>query len=88
MAHEVRELEQKSVDEILSGMREVINNMKLIDYLFKDRERAVAEMEKEGMIEDTHLDHYRKNPEALEEDTRRGLYFHFITLAVVAGYFD
>ena len=54
MAHEVRELEQKSVDEILSGMREVINNMKLIDYLFKDKERAVAEMEREE-IESTRL---------------------------------
>lgn len=74
--------------EIIGAMKETLDNMKLIEYLFKDKEKAVREMEKEGMIEKAHIKKYRKNPELLEQDTRRGLYFQFISLAVVGGFME
>mmetsp|Transcript_12953 Transcript_12953/g.27490 ORF Transcript_12953/g.27490 Transcript_12953/m.27490 type:complete len:179 (-) Transcript_12953:228-764(-) len=74
--------------EIIGAMKETLDNMKLIEYLFKDKEKAVREMEREGMIEKAHIKKYRKNPELLEQDTRRGLYFQFISLAVVGGFME
>jgi hypothetical protein len=75
-------------EEIVGGMKEALDNMKLIDYLFQDKERAVREMEKEGMIKKEHLKKYRKDPGLLEEDTRKGLYFQFVSLAAVGGFMD
>lgn len=77
-----------SMEEILGGMKEAMDNLKLIDILFKDKERAVREMEKEGMIKKEHLKKYRKDPDLLETDTRRGLYFQFVSLAAVGGFMD
>mmetsp|Transcript_3482 Transcript_3482/g.5775 ORF Transcript_3482/g.5775 Transcript_3482/m.5775 type:complete len:180 (-) Transcript_3482:1071-1610(-) len=82
------ELRRLSPMEVLGGMKEVLDNMKLIEYLFQDKERAVREMEKEGMIDKAHLKKYRKDPDLLEQDTRRGLYFQFISLAVVGGFIE
>ena len=82
------ELKKLSPTEILGGMKETLDNLKLIEYLFKDPQRAVKEMEKEGMIEKAHLKKYRKDPSLLEQDTRRGLYFQFISLAVVGGFIE
>mmetsp|Transcript_11782 Transcript_11782/g.18080 ORF Transcript_11782/g.18080 Transcript_11782/m.18080 type:complete len:182 (+) Transcript_11782:62-607(+) len=84
----LNELRQLSPMEVLGGMKEVLDNMKLIEYLFQDKERAVKEMEKEGMIDKAHLKKYRKDPDLLEQDTRRGLYFQFISLAVVGGFIE
>lgn len=84
----LEELRQLPPMEILGGMKEVLDNMKLIEYLFQDKERAVKEMEKEGMIDKAHLKKYRKDPDLLEQDTRRGLYFQFISLAVVGGFIE
>ena len=42
------ELRKLSPMEVLGGMKETLDNMKLIEYLFKDKEKAVKEMEKEG----------------------------------------
>ena len=82
------ELRKLSPMEILGGMKETLDNMKLIEYLFKDKEKAVREMEKEGMIDKAHIKKYRKDPDLLEQDTRRGLYFQFISLAVVGGFIE
>ena len=60
--------------------------MLVLDYLFEDKEKALVEMEKAGMIPEEHLKRYQKNPELLEEDTRRGLYMQFVSLAVVGGF--
>ena len=84
----LEELKKLSPPEILGGMKETLANLKLIEYLFKDPQRAVKEMEKEGMIEKAHLKKYRKDPSLLEQDTRRGLYFQFISLAVVGGFIE
>ena len=82
------ELQKLSPMEVLGGMKEVLDNLKLIEYLFKDKQKAVKEMEKEGMIEKSHIKKYRKDPDLLEADTRRGLYFQFISLAVVGGFIE
>ena len=82
------ELRKLSPMEVLGGMKETLDNMKLIEYLFKDKEKAVREMEKEGMIDKAHIKKYRKDPDLLEQDTRRGLYFQFISLAVVGGFIE
>lgn len=60
--------------------------MKMLEYLFKDVDRALVEMEKEGLIPEKHLKKYRKDPSLLEKDTRSAVYFRFISLAVVGGY--
>ena len=82
------ELHKLSTMEVLGGMKEALDNMKLIEYLFQDKERAVREMENEGMIDKAHIKKYRKDPDLLEQDTRRGLYFQFISLAVVGGFIE
>lgn len=82
------ELRKLSATEVLGGMKETLDNLKLIEYLFKDKDKAVREMEKEGMIEKAHIKKYRKDPGLLEQDTRRGLYFQFISLAVVGGFIE
>jgi hypothetical protein len=84
----IAELKKLSPAEILGGMKEALDNMKLIEYLFQDKQRAVREMEKEGMIDKAHIKKYRKDPDLLEQDTRRGLYFQFISLAVVGGFME
>lgn len=86
MSGELDGLRKLGMDEVLGGMKEAVDNMKMIEYLFKDKERAVTEMDKEGMIDPKHLKEYKLNPDLLEEDTRRGLYFQFISLSVVGGY--
>jgi len=82
------ELKNLSIMEVLGGMKETLDNLKLIEYLFKDKEKAVREMEKEGMIDKAHIKKYRKDPDLLEQDTRRGLYFQFMSLAVVGGFIE
>mmetsp|Transcript_20432 Transcript_20432/g.43822 ORF Transcript_20432/g.43822 Transcript_20432/m.43822 type:complete len:180 (+) Transcript_20432:175-714(+) len=81
-------LKKLSTMEVLGGMKETLDNLKLIEYLFKDKEKAVLEMEKEGMIDKAHIKKYRKDPDLLEKDTRRGLYFQFVSLAVVGGFIE
>uniref|UniRef100_A0A7S0C412 Uncharacterized protein n=1 Tax=Proboscia inermis TaxID=420281 RepID=A0A7S0C412_9STRA len=86
MSSELDALRKEPMEQILGGMKETLDNLKLIEHLFKDKERAVEEMNKEGMIEKTHLDAYMKNPDLLEEDTRKGLWFNFVSLAVVGEF--
>ncbi|KAL9183160.1 hypothetical protein ACHAXT_004947 [Thalassiosira profunda] len=87
-AEGLEELKKLSPMEVLGGMKETLDNLKLIEYLFKDKQKAVKEMEKEGMIDKAHVKKYRKDPDLLEQDTRRGLYFQFISLAVVGGFIE
>ena len=84
----IEELRKLSPQDIIGGLKETLDNLKLIEYLFQDKERALREMENEGMINKAHIKKYRKDPDLLEQDTRRGLYFQFISLAVVGGFFE
>ena len=83
---ELKQLQQLPDVEVMQGLKVTIDELKMCDILFKDKERALTEMEREGMIPSEHLKKYKKDPSLLEEDTRKGLYFRFISLAVVGGY--
>lgn len=88
MRTEIDALGQEPSEDILKGMKMALDEMKMLDYLFKDPERAVREMEKDGLIGDDKkkLKEYKMDPSLLETDTRKGLYFSFISLAVAGGY--
>lgn len=84
--HLLHELKQLPDGEILNGMKHTLDDLKGLEYLFQDRDFALREMEKEGLIPEQHLKKYKKDPALLEQDTRQGLYFQFVSLAVVGGY--
>jgi hypothetical protein len=71
--------------EMVMGLKQTLDELKALEYLFQDPARAVLEMHKDGMIDEKRIDYYRKNPEELANDTRKGLYFSFVSLAVAAG---
>ena len=72
--------------EVVQGLKQSLDELKAIEILFLNPERAVLEMEKEGMLERNRVDFYKKNPHALAEDTRKGVYFTFLSLAAAGGY--
>mmetsp|Transcript_45436 Transcript_45436/g.131129 ORF Transcript_45436/g.131129 Transcript_45436/m.131129 type:complete len:181 (-) Transcript_45436:64-606(-) len=74
--------------EIVQGMKQSLDELKAIETLFADPERAVVEMEKEGLIEKKQVEFYKQNPEALADETRRGVYFGFVSMAVAGGYLE
>eukprot|EP00978_Attheya_sp_CCMP212_P036036 scaffold160666_cov44-Attheya_sp.AAC.1 len=73
MSHELNELRKLSEEEIMGGMKGALEDLKSLDYLFKDKDKALAAMIEDGMIEKAHIKKYKKNPELLEEDTRKGI---------------
>jgi hypothetical protein len=72
--------------QIAQGLAQALEEIEMLDYLFQDPARAVAEMEKEGMIPSDKLTLYKKDPALLEEDTRKQLYFAFVSMAAAGGY--
>jgi hypothetical protein len=72
--------------EIVDTLKQTMDELKALEYLFLDPARAVREMEKEGMIPDQRKELYKKNPQQLADDTRKGLYFSFVSLAVAGGF--
>jgi len=75
-----------SAAEIATGLVETLNDLKMSDILFKDPERALREMKKEGMLPPDKIKLYEKDPKQLEEDTRKSLYFTFVSLGAAGGY--
>ncbi len=74
--------------EIVQGLKQSLDELKAIETLFADPERAVVEMEKEGLIDKKRVDFYKKNPNALADETRKGVYFGFVSMAVAGGYLE
>jgi hypothetical protein len=72
--------------EIVKGMKDCLSEMKAVDILFQNPERAVIEMHKDGLVDKKRLNHYKKNPEDLASETKKGLYFSFVTLAAAGGF--
>jgi hypothetical protein len=70
-----------TVDEIGPGLVQSFQELKMLDILFRDPQRALKLMLEEGMIDKEHLSTYQKNPDLLEEDTRRAVYFTFLSIA-------
>eukprot|EP00547_Thalassionema_nitzschioides_P001216 CAMPEP_0194216312 /NCGR_PEP_ID=MMETSP0156-20130528/18754_1 /TAXON_ID=33649 /ORGANISM="Thalassionema nitzschioides, Strain L26-B" /LENGTH=195 /DNA_ID=CAMNT_0038945057 /DNA_START=86 /DNA_END=673 /DNA_ORIENTATION=- len=69
--------------DIVTTLKSVMDELVSLEILFKDPKRALKEMEKEGMIEKERLPEYKKNPDLLEQDTRKALYMTFVSTAVV-----
>ena len=87
MKDEIEALGNEPSEDILRGMLHQLVEMRFLEVLFKDPERAVEESIKEGLIEDKKkIKEYKKNPALLEADMRKGLSFSFISLAVAGGY--
>lgn len=74
--------------EIVHGLKQSLDELKALEILFADPERAVVEMEKEGLIEKKRVEFYKKNPEALADETRKGIYFGFVSMAVAGGFLE
>merc|ERR1712238_267215 len=79
-------LDDATPKEIVIGLKQLIGELRGIEYLFRDPERAVEEMYKEGMFKESQLGLYRENPAQLAQDVESGLYFSFVTLAVAGGF--
>ena len=73
-------------EQIVVGMKQSMEELKAIEILFSDPQRAVVEMDQEGMIEKKKLGMYQKNPELLEDDVRKSVYFTFVSLIVAGGF--
>jgi len=78
-------LDEATPKDIVIGLKQLIGELRGIEYLFQDPERAVEEMYKEGMFKESQLGLYRENPAQLAQDVESGLYFSFVTLAVAGG---
>ena len=85
-ADDISELKKLPAEEILNELKGALDEMKMLDLLFKDPAKAVEVFEAEGLLPPEHLEKYKKKPELLEDDTRKALYFRFISLAVVGEY--
>jgi hypothetical protein len=85
-AQDIEELRKLPQEEILNGLKAALDELKMLDFLFKDPVKALEAFEAEGLIPPQHLEKYRKDPVLLEDDTRKTLYFQFISLAVVGEY--
>ena len=75
-----------TVHDTMMGLKQVLEEMKMLEIVFQDKERALRLMTEEGMVDPSRVPLYEQNPALLEEDTRKGLYFTFVTLAVTAGF--
>ena len=65
--------------EIVHGMKANLDELKAVEILFSNPERAVVEMEKEGLIDKKRVDFYKKNPSVLKDDTNKFSPFLSIT---------
>lgn len=75
-----------SSQQVHSGLQQAFSEMEMAELLFQDLDRAFVEMHKDGMIPPHRVEEYRENPALLAEDTRRSLYFTFVTFAAAGGY--
>jgi hypothetical protein len=72
--------------QMVDALKQTMDDLKALEYLFQDPDRAFAEMYKDGMVPQKQVKFYKENPRQLEEDTRKGLYFSFVSLAVAGGF--
>lgn len=72
--------------QVVEALKQTMDDLKGLEYLFHDPDRAYLEMEKDGMVPERQAKFYKENPRQLEEDTRKGLYFSFVSLAVSGGF--
>ena len=68
--------------EKVRNLKMIIGEFQAVEVLFKDPVRAVKMMNEDGLIPPARLPEYQRNPQLLEDDTRKGLFFTFVTLAL------
>lgn len=73
-------------NDVMVALKKTIEDIQALDILFRDPERAMRELDKEGMIDKKRMKDYTKNPKLLEEDLHKSFYFQFVTLAVAGGW--
>mmetsp|Transcript_10386 Transcript_10386/g.14660 ORF Transcript_10386/g.14660 Transcript_10386/m.14660 type:complete len:166 (-) Transcript_10386:276-773(-) len=78
--------DEMSQHDIMDGLKRTVDDLEALEVLFQNPERAVVELEKEGLIEKKHLKEYKSNPKLLEDDMRKSFYYQFVTLAVAGDY--
>lgn len=72
--------------DIAQRLAVAIEEVKILDKLFQDPAETFLAMEKEGMLDEFMIETYRKNPALLEEDTRKTVFYIFVTLGAAGGY--
>jgi hypothetical protein len=72
-----------SATEKVKQLKNIVSEMQALETLFQDPVRALKMMNEDGMVPKEKLPLYEKNPQLLEDDTRKGLYFSFITMSMV-----
>ena len=72
--------------KIVHGLKANLDELKAIEILFQNTERAVIEIYKDGLIDKRRVDYYKNNPTALKDDTNKAIYFSLVTLAAAGGY--
>mmetsp|Transcript_7037 Transcript_7037/g.10086 ORF Transcript_7037/g.10086 Transcript_7037/m.10086 type:complete len:171 (+) Transcript_7037:107-619(+) len=83
---ELESLKDTPEEQIVGTLKALMDELKMLEVLFKDGPKAVKLMHEEGMVDEQHLEQYMMNPELLEGDTRRSLVFQFVSFAVAGGY--
>ncbi|KAG7348154.1 hypothetical protein IV203_016859 [Nitzschia inconspicua] len=68
--------------QVVEALHQTMDELKALEYLFVDPEKAFIEMQKDGLVPEQKAKFYKENPRQLEEDMRQGLYFSFVSLAV------
>ena len=72
--------------DIVRSMQEAMNELKALDVLFRDPQRAVQEMIRDGLVPKDKISLYKKDPALLEDDFRKSLYFSLLSYAAAGGY--
>ena len=74
--------------DLVLGLINIFDELKAIDQLFQDPQRAVEAVNEDGMLggDEERLAFYRQNPAQLKEDMRGGLQISFLYISHIAGY--
>ena len=75
-----------SPQETVQALHVALRELKAIEVLFQDPERAFQELRKEGLIPPDKIKMYDKNKDLLEADFRKQMYFMLVSYAAAGGY--
>lgn len=78
-------IKSTSGPEKVKNLQTVLSEFKALEVLFRDPVKALKVMNEDGMVPPERLPAYQANPRLLEEDTRKGLYFSFVTMTLALG---
>lgn len=72
--------------ETVKSLQTALHELRAMDVLFRDPERAFQELQKEGLIPPDKVKMYEKDKELLEADFRKQMYFMLVSYAAAGGY--